>query len=105
MYLCYWIRAETSFAQVFKVIELLGYDWYQNLVHVPYGLVSMEGGKLSTRNGNVIYAEQILHEAIERFMKSLMKRILTYQTKKKYPDRLESVQFFSMIYITRESKM
>ena len=26
----------------------------------------MEGGKLSTRNGNVIYAEQILHEAIEK---------------------------------------
>ena len=26
----------------------------------------MEGGKLSTRKGNVIYAEQILHEAIEK---------------------------------------
>ena len=60
------LEQKLHFAQVFKVIELLGYDWYQNLVHVPYGLVSMEGGKLSTRNGNVIYAEQILHEAIEK---------------------------------------
>ena len=58
------LEQKLHFAQVFKVIELLGYDWYDQLVHVPYGLVSMEGGKLSTRNGNVIYAEEILHESI-----------------------------------------
>ena len=60
------LEQKLHFAQVFKVIELLGYDWYDQLVHVPYGLVSMEGGKLSTRNGNVIYAEEILHESIRK---------------------------------------
>ena len=60
------LEQKLHFAQVFKVIELLGYDWYKDLVHVPYGLVSMEGGKLSTRNGNVIYAEEILHESINK---------------------------------------
>lgn len=60
------LEQKLHFAQVFKVIELLGYDWYDQLVHVPYGLVSMEGGKLSTRNGNVIYAEEILHESINK---------------------------------------
>ena len=55
------------FAQVFKVIELLGYDWAKDsLVHIPYGLVSLEGAKLSTRNGNVIYAEDILLEAVAK---------------------------------------
>ena len=60
------LEQKLHFAQVFKVIELLGYDWYEGLVHIPYGLVSMEGGKLSTRSGNVIYAEEILHEAIDK---------------------------------------
>ena len=60
------LEQKLHFAQVFKVIELLGYDWYDSLTHIPYGLVSMEGGKLSTRSGNVIYAEEILHEAIEK---------------------------------------
>ena len=55
------------FAQVFKVIELLGNDWAKDsLVHIPYGLVSLEGAKLSTRNGNVIYAEDILLEAVAK---------------------------------------
>lgn len=60
------LEQKLHFAQVFKVIELMGYDWKDQLVHVPYGLVSMEGGKLSTRNGNVIYAEEILHESINK---------------------------------------
>ena len=54
------------FKQVFKVIEIMGYDWADGLVHVPYGLVSLAGAKLSTRSGNIIYAEDILKEAIER---------------------------------------
>ncbi len=55
------------FAQVFKVVELLGNEWAQDsLVHIPYGLVSLEGAKLSTRSGNIIYAEDILLEAIDK---------------------------------------
>lgn len=55
------------FAQVFKVVELLGNEWAKDqLVHIPYGLVSLEGAKLSTRSGNIIYAEDILLEAIAK---------------------------------------
>lgn len=55
------------FKQVFKVIELLGNDWAgEQLVHIPYGLVSLEGAKLSTRSGNIIYAEDLLLEAISK---------------------------------------
>lgn len=55
------------FAQVFKVVELLGNDWAKDsLIHIPYGLVSLEGAKLSTRSGNIIYAEDILLEAIDK---------------------------------------
>ena len=54
------------FAQVFKVIELMGYDYYDKLVHVPYGLVSLGGAKLATRSGNIIFAEDILHQSIDK---------------------------------------
>ena len=55
------------FAQVFKVMELLGYEWAKDsLIHIPYGLVSLGGEKLSSRGGNVIFAEDILKEAISK---------------------------------------
>lgn len=54
------------FKQVFKAIELMQYEWFEDLVHIPFGLVSLDGEKLSTRNGNIVYAEDILKEAIER---------------------------------------
>ncbi len=60
------LEQSLHFKQVFKAIELMGCDYYDNLIHVPYGLVSLEGEKLSTRTGNIIYAEDILKEAINK---------------------------------------
>lgn len=54
------------FKQWFKVIELMGHDWAKQLVHVPFGKVSLEGAKLSTRKGNVINLEELLTKAIEK---------------------------------------
>ena len=54
------------FAQWFKVVELMGYDWYDKLVHVPYGTVSINGSKLATRTGNVILLKDLFKEAISR---------------------------------------
>jgi len=54
------------FSQWFKVIEKMGYDWHKQLVHVPFGLVSLESGKLSTRKGNVVLMEDLLNEAVKK---------------------------------------
>ncbi|MFB0846544.1 arginine--tRNA ligase [Paenibacillus oleatilyticus] len=54
------------FNQLFKVIELMGYDWSNQMMHVPFGKVSLEGAKLSTRKGNVINLEDLLGKAIEK---------------------------------------
>ncbi|MBU7320695.1 arginine--tRNA ligase [Paenibacillus oleatilyticus] len=54
------------FNQLFKVIELMGYDWSKQMMHVPFGKVSLEGAKLSTRKGNVINLEELLGKAIEK---------------------------------------
>lgn len=54
------------FQQWFKVVELMGYDWHDKLVHVPYGMVSLNGAKLATRTGNVILLKDLLAMAIEK---------------------------------------
>ena len=54
------------FAQWFKVVELMGYDWHDQLVHVPYGTVSINGAKLATRTGNVILLRDLFAQAIEK---------------------------------------
>lgn len=66
---CIYVTAlaqNLHFAQWFEVIKKMGYDWHNKLVHVPFGLVSMETGKLSTRKGNVVLLEELLKEAIEK---------------------------------------
>ena len=68
------------FAQWFKVVELMGYDWSDKLVHVPYGTVSINGAKLATRTGNVILLKDLLAQAIDK----------VYQiTSEKNPDMTE----------------
>ena len=54
------------FAQWFKVVELMGYDWYDKLVHVPYGTMSLNGEKLGTRSGNVVWLKQLMNMSIEK---------------------------------------
>ena len=54
------------FAQWFKVVELMGYEWANQLVHVAYGTVSINGEKLATRTGNVILLKDLFAQAIEK---------------------------------------
>lgn len=54
------------FAQWFKVVELMGYDWYNKLVHVPYGTVSIDGSKLATRTGNVVLLKDLFAQSIDK---------------------------------------
>ncbi len=76
------LEQSLHFAQVFKAIEVMGYDWANELVHVPYGLVSLKGEKLSTRTGNIIYAEDILQEAINRSFELIAKKNSNLNNKK-----------------------
>ncbi len=71
------------FAQWFKVVELMGYEWHDQLVHVPYGTVSVNGMKLATRTGNVVLLKDLFKEAIERVAEI---------TKEKHPDPKECLE-------------
>ena len=68
------LEQSLHFKQIFTAIEVMGYDWSDGLIHVPYGLVSLAGEKLSTRGGNIIYAEDILKEAIERAYNAIIEK-------------------------------
>ena len=59
------------FKQVFEVAKLLGIDkkYTDGLIHVPFGMVRLKTGKMSTREGTVIKLEEILNESIARAKK------------------------------------
>ena len=54
------------FKQWFKVVEKMGYEWSKDLEHVPFGMVSYEGRALSTREGYVVYPDELLKRAVEK---------------------------------------
>lgn len=54
------------FQQFFKVLELLGKPWAKDMVHVAYGMVSLESGSMSTRKGKVVLLEDVLNRCIEK---------------------------------------
>lgn len=59
------------FKQVFETAKLLGLDqkYTDGLTHVPFGMVQLKTGKMSTREGNIIKLEDLLNEAISRVSK------------------------------------
>ena len=54
------------FKQMFKVLELMGYEWAKDCEHIAFGMISMEDGAMSTRKGRVIFLEDVLLQSIEK---------------------------------------
>lgn len=59
-------QQELHFRQYFAVIKKMGYDWYKDMVHVPFGMVALEEGTMSTRKGRVVFLEDVLNQAIDK---------------------------------------
>ena len=57
-----------------KVVELMGYDWAKDCIHIPFGMVSLEDGTLSTRKGRVVFLEDVLDKAIDNTLKIIEER-------------------------------
>lgn len=62
------------FGQVFKVIKEMDYDWADDLIHVPFGRVSTEEGKLQTRKGNVILLDELISRSIEKVKETIAEK-------------------------------
>lgn len=81
------VRQSLHFTQVFKTLELAGYEQSKKCVHVAYELVTLPGNVvMSSREGTVVLLENLIREAVDRARE---------ETKKKNPNlagkQLESV--------------
>ena len=68
-YKCLYVVAyqqNLHFKQVFKVLELMGKEWAKDMVHVAYGMVSLEDGAMSTRKGKVVWLEDVISRCVEK---------------------------------------
>ncbi len=63
----YIVGAEQAlhFKQIFLVLSKLGYEWANNLEHIPFGFILKDGKKMSTRKGKIVLLEEVISEAIE----------------------------------------
>ena len=53
------------FKQLKAVLTKLGREWSDDMVHVPFGLITLDGKKLSTRKGKIVLLEEVLNEAVD----------------------------------------
>ena len=62
------------FKQFFKVLELAGLDWAKDLVHVAFGMVSLEDGSMSTRKGNVVLLKDVIDKAVSKALEIITEK-------------------------------
>ena len=66
---CVWVTGQEQalyFKQLFKILELMGYEWSKGLIHITNGRVRTPEGRLSSRLGNVALAKDIISDAIKK---------------------------------------
>ncbi|MDR2977509.1 MAG: arginine--tRNA ligase [Streptococcaceae bacterium] len=69
----YVVGAEqiNHFKQLKAVLKEAGYDWSDDMTHIPFGMVTQGGKKFSTREGHVVKLEMALDEAVERALQMI----------------------------------
>ncbi|MCJ7507943.1 MAG: arginine--tRNA ligase [candidate division Zixibacteria bacterium] len=70
------------FQQVFKVLELMGYEWAKDMVHVDFGWVKFKQEMMSTRKGNIVLLEDVLNKSIELALKIIEEKNPGLENKK-----------------------
>ncbi len=59
------------FKQLKAVLNEMGRDWQENMIHIGFGLITLGGKKLSTRKGKIVLLEEVLSEAVELALKQI----------------------------------
>ena len=63
------------FQQLFKILELMEYEWAKNCIHVEHGFYLGKNGKrFSTRKGKTVFLEDIINKTISFAEKEIKKR-------------------------------
>ncbi|NLL33368.1 MAG: arginine--tRNA ligase, partial [Enterococcus cecorum] len=69
------------FKQLKAVLKEMGFDWAEDMHHVPFGLITKDGKKLSTRKGKIILLAEVLNEAIELAKAQIIEKNPTLENK------------------------
>jgi len=65
------MEQSNHFKQLKAVLNELNFPWAETIVHIPFGLITLNGKKLSTRKGKIILLEGVLKEATELALKQI----------------------------------
>ena len=76
------------FRQIFKVLELAGFDWAKDMVHVAYGMVSLEEGSMSTRKGNAVWLADVLDKAVEKALDIITEKTPDLENKRETAEQI-----------------
>ncbi len=76
-------QQDLHFKQLFKVLELMGKEWAKDMVHVSFGMVSLEDGAMSTREGKVVLLEDVLNKAVEKCLAIINEKNPNLENKEK----------------------
>ncbi|MBI4162540.1 MAG: arginine--tRNA ligase [Candidatus Aenigmarchaeota archaeon] len=81
---CIWVVAseqKLNFEQLFKIFELLGYSWHKDCHHLSYGLVNLPSGRMKSREGTVVDADDLIEEMSQMAKKEIELRDTTLSKK------------------------
>jgi len=67
-------RQADHFAKLFRILKLFGYDFSENLVHLPFGIIKFGNEIMATRKGDIILLEDVLAKTIAKAEKEIKKR-------------------------------
>lgn len=59
------------FTELKTVLKKMGHDWSDDIYYIPFGLITQNGKKLSTRRGNVVFLDKVLQDAVSLAMKQI----------------------------------
>ncbi|MFC1878507.1 arginine--tRNA ligase [Chloroflexota bacterium] len=69
------VRQSLHFQQVFKTLEIAGYDQAKDCIHIPYELVTLPGNVvMASREGTVVLLENLIREATERALEVVQEK-------------------------------
>jgi arginyl-tRNA synthetase len=76
------------FKQVFKVLEMMGFDWAKSCHHISFGMYRFKEGKMSTRKGRTVFLEDVLNQAIEMVERVIEEKNPSLPDKKKVAEQV-----------------
>lgn len=95
------------FKQLFAILKKLGFEWADGLKHLSYGMVLLEHGKMKSREGQVIEADEFLQQMQDLAFKELKKRYQSINDEKAMLEKakaiaLAAIKFFMLKHAPRK---